>query len=77
LPEIQDRNFARLKALVHQGVDVKILGSYVLSEQYTCLAVPALFAATLSDKISIVDVIVWNYPHFHLRARIKLSNVKP
>jgi hypothetical protein len=63
LPEIQ-RNLARLKALVHQGVDVKNLGTFSLSEQHRFVAVPALFSATLSDKISIIDVIVGNYTHF-------------
>jgi hypothetical protein len=41
LPEIQ-RNLARLKALVHQGVDVKNLGTFSLSEQHRFVAVPAL-----------------------------------
>jgi hypothetical protein len=69
LPEIQNRNLARLKALVHQGVDVKTLGSFSLSEQHIFVAVPALFSAILSDKISIIDVIVGNYPHFPIKEK--------
>lgn len=69
LPEIQNRNLAGLKALVHQGVDVKTLGSFSLSEKHRFVAVPALFAATLSDNISIIEVIVGNYPHFPIKEK--------
>ncbi len=64
LLEVQNGNLTKLKFLVKQGVDVKIPGNFSLSEQQRFVDVPALFAATISDRLAIIEYLVGKHPHF-------------
>ncbi len=61
LPEVGN---AKMKDLVTQEADVKITGNFSLSKQQGFVDISALFAATISEHVAIIDTLVGKYPNF-------------